>query len=95
MVGITPANGLAAPPYQCDVVIAGGSLASAAAAIAAGETSTTSRVCFLEVTNWPGGQATTSLVAMMDIGVNYLHFPHNIARSLADLLTTGKLGGAE
>ena len=40
--------------HTCDVVIAGGSLASAAAAVAAGETSGTTRVCFLEITDWPG-----------------------------------------
>ena len=40
--------------HTCDVVIAGGSLASAAAAVAAGEASATTRVCFLEITDWPG-----------------------------------------
>lgn len=82
--------------HVCDVVVAGGSLASAAAAIAASETSTnTTRICFLEITNWPGGQASAGGDSAMDFGLQYVNFPHNIPRSLADLLTDGKMGGPE
>ena len=81
--------------YTCDVVIAGGSLASAAAAIAASEASSsnTTRVCFLEITDWPGGQATAGGIVAMDFGLQYLNFPHNVPKSLAQLLTAGKMGG--
>ena len=45
--------------HVCDVLIAGGSLASAAAAVAASAASSKlTRVCFLEITDWPGGQAS-------------------------------------
>eukprot|EP00035_Acanthoeca_spectabilis_P029300 m.474003 g.474003 ORF g.474003 m.474003 type:complete len:161 (+) comp35445_c0_seq1:53-535(+) len=78
--------------HVCDVVIAGGSLASAAAAVAAGEASNSTRVCFLEITNWPGGQASAGGIPAMDFGVQYFNFPQNIPRSLAELLTDGKMG---
>ena len=78
---------------ECDVVVAGGSLASAAAAVAAGEASNLTRVCFLEITDWPGGQASASGIPAMDFGLNYVNFPQNIPRSLAELLTDGKIGG--
>jgi hypothetical protein len=83
-----------ATTHQCDVVIAGGSLASAAAAVAAGEASnSTTRVCFLEITDWPGGQASAGGIPAMDFGLQYLNFPHNIPRTLAELLTDGEMGG--
>ena len=83
--------------HECDVVIAGGSLASAAAAVAAGEAFnlTTKTVCFLEITDWPGGQASAGGIPAMDFGLQYLNFPQNIARSLAELLTDGKMGGPD
>lgn len=78
---------------ECDVLIAGGSLASAAAAVAAGEASGNStRVCFLEITDWPGGQASAGGIPAMDFGPQYLDFPRNIPRSLAELLTSAKMG---
>ncbi len=81
--------------HDCDVTIAGGSLASAAAAVAAGEASNSTRICFLEITDWPGGQASASGISAMDFGLNYLNFPRNIPRSLAELLTDGKMGGPD
>ena len=81
--------------HDCDVVIAGGSLASAAAAVAAGEASNITRVCFLEITDWPGGQATAGGIPAMDFGLQYLNFPYNIPQSLADLLTYGPMGAAD
>lgn len=42
----------------CDVVVAGGSTASLAAAITAAEADPTLAVCFTEITDWPGGQMT-------------------------------------
>ena len=81
--------------HNCDVVVAGGSLASAAAAVAAGEASNSTRVCFLEITDWPGGQASAGGIPAMDFGLQYLNFPHNIPQSLADLLTYGPMGAAD
>ena len=78
--------------HECDVVIAGGSLASAAAAVAAGEASTSTSVCFIEITDWPGGQASAGGIPAMDFGLQYLNFPRNIPRTLAQLLTDGKMG---
>lgn len=53
---------------KCDIVIAGGSLASLAAAITAANASK-SAVCFLEATDWPGGQMTASAVPAIDFGM--------------------------
>ena len=64
--------------HVCDVVIAGGSLASAAAALSASAASISTRVCFLEITDWPGGQATAGGDPAMDFGLQYLNFPRNI-----------------
>lgn len=82
--------------HVCDVLIAGGSLASAAAAVAASAASSKStRVCFLEITDWPGGQASAGGDPAMDFGLQYLNFPHNIPQSLAELLTDGRMGGPD
>jgi ribulose 1,5-bisphosphate synthetase/thiazole synthase len=52
--------------YHCDVVVAGGSTASLAAAITAAEADVTVRVCFTEITDWPGGQMTAGGVPAID-----------------------------
>ena len=76
--------------HVCDVVVAGGSLASAGAAVAASEASNSTRICFLEITDWPGGQASAGGIPAMDFGFQYVNFPQNIPRSLAELLTYKK-----
>eukprot|EP01047_Picozoa_sp_COSAG01_P063606 COSAG01_NODE_8270_length_2848_cov_8.133503_3_plen_76_part_00 len=43
---------------SCDIVIAGGSTASLAAAITAAEAAPELHVCFTDPTDWPGGQMT-------------------------------------
>ena len=52
----------------CDVLVAGGSLASLAAALAAANVSASIRVCLLEATDWLGGQLTSSAVSAVDFG---------------------------
>ncbi len=52
----------------CDIVVAGGSLASLAAAITAANASS-AHVCFLDPTDWPGGQLTASAVPAIDFGI--------------------------
>ena len=96
LFGFVTASGTGPVPnarHECDVVVAGGSLASAAAAVAAGNASNSTRVCFIEITDWPGGQASASGIPAMDFGLQYLNFPKNIPQSLAELLTDGKMGG--
>lgn len=92
---LSSANKTSIVSHKCDVVIAGGSLASAAAAVSAGEASNSTSVCFLEITNWPGGQASSGGIPAMDFGLQYLNFPRNIPKSLAELLTAGKMGGPD
>lgn len=58
----------AAAPITCDVIVAGGSLSSVAAAVTAANVSSSLRVCFLEPTDWPGGQLTASAVPAVDFG---------------------------
>jgi ribulose 1,5-bisphosphate synthetase/thiazole synthase len=43
----------------CDIVVAGGSTASLAAAITAAEAAPELTVCFTEITDWPGGQMSS------------------------------------
>jgi hypothetical protein len=76
---------------DCAVVIAGGSLASLAAALAAANT-TTATVCFLEMTDWPGGQMTSQGTSAIDFGSTYAHFPDHLTASFAKFLTWGPLG---
>jgi hypothetical protein len=52
----------------CDIVIAGGSTASLAAAITAAEAAPELAVCFTEATDWPGGQMTAGGVPAIDFG---------------------------
>ncbi|EDQ86953.1 uncharacterized protein MONBRDRAFT_27772 [Monosiga brevicollis MX1] len=52
----------------CDIVVAGGSTASLAAAITAAEADASLTVCFTEITDWPGGQMTAGGVPAIDFG---------------------------
>lgn len=69
----------------CDVIVAGGSLASLAAAVTAANVSAALQVCFLDPTDWPGGQLTASAVPAVDFGpMNGT--PENNANSFASFL---------
>lgn len=54
--------------FSCDIVVAGGSTASLAAAITAAEAAPDLTVCFTEITDWPGGQMTSGGVPAVDFG---------------------------
>eukprot|EP00730_Choanoeca_flexa_P013337 TRINITY_DN5212_c0_g1_i2.p1 TRINITY_DN5212_c0_g1~~TRINITY_DN5212_c0_g1_i2.p1 ORF type:complete len:656 (+),score=135.69 TRINITY_DN5212_c0_g1_i2:31-1998(+) len=62
-----------ADDIHCDIVIAGGSTASLAAAITAAEADTSLTVCFTEITDWPGGQMTSGGVPAIDFGGENSH----------------------
>ena len=85
-------------PSSCDVVVAGGSLASLAAAIAAANASlalspsSPRTVCLLEITDWLGGQATASGTSAIDFGATLDNFPANFPRDFADFLVSTPLG---
>lgn len=79
---------------SCDVIVAGGSLASLAAAVTAANVSSTARVCFTEVTDWPGGQMTASGVPAIDFGTDN-RVRDNMAGGLADLLFGPLMPGGE
>eukprot|EP00040_Diaphanoeca_grandis_P005538 m.33269 g.33269 ORF g.33269 m.33269 type:complete len:680 (-) comp16786_c0_seq1:136-2175(-) len=53
---------------KCDIVVAGGSTASLAAAITAAEADASMAVCFTDFTDWPGGQMTAGGVPAIDFG---------------------------
>ena len=55
---------------NCDILVAGGSLASLAAAVTIANVSSTLSVCFTEITDWPGGQMTASGVPAIDFGTD-------------------------
>ena len=86
------------PP--CDVLIAGGSLASLAAAVAAANASLSlspsspQSVCLLEITDWLGGQATASGTSAIDLGATWANFPDNFPAAFAQFLTSPPLGPA-
>lgn len=81
------------PP--CDVIVAGGSLASFAAAVTAANASSAPSVCFLDPTDWPGGQLTASGVPAVDFGpLNGRHDGANIARAFAAWLWGPSMPGA-
>ena len=53
---------------DCQVLIAGGSTSSLAAAWAAANANTSVTVCLLEIADWVGGQLTASAVSAIDYG---------------------------
>lgn len=55
---------------KCDVVVAGGSTASLAAAITAATVSPEASICLTDPTDWVGGQMTASAVSAIDFGAN-------------------------
>jgi NADPH-dependent 2,4-dienoyl-CoA reductase/sulfur reductase-like enzyme len=52
----------------CDIIVAGGSLASLSAAIFAANSSSRLTVCLTDPTDWPGGQLISSAVPAVDFG---------------------------
>ena len=86
----------AEPP--CDVLIAGGSLASLAAAVAAANASLSlapsspRAICLLELTDWLGGQATASGTSAIDFGDTWENFPRNLPAAFAAFLVSQPLG---
>ena len=70
---------------RCDVVIAGGSTASLAAAVTAATVRPTARVCLTDPTDWLGGQLTSSAVSAIDFGANKL--PAYQSKSFRALMT--------
>jgi hypothetical protein len=76
---------VAASTFACDVLVAGGSLSSLAAAVTAANATGAPAVCFLELTDWAGGQMTASAVPAIDFGP-YNAVPENLPASFAALL---------
>ena len=69
---------------DCDVLIAGGSLAALAAAITAANTTISGRICLTEPTDWLGGQLTSSNVPP-DFG-EFNKVKENLPQSFVSLL---------
>jgi hypothetical protein len=94
------AGGARAAEPPCDVLIAGGSLASLAAAVSAANASlalspsSPQSVCLLEITDWLGGQATASGTSAIDLGATWNNFPVNFPATFAAFLTSPPLGPA-
>jgi hypothetical protein len=82
----------------CDVLVAGGSLASLAAAVAAANASLAlapaapASVCLLEITDWLGGQVSASGTSAIDFGETSTNFPANFPAPFAAFLTSPPLG---
>ena len=92
--------GTRASEPACDVLVAGGSLASLAAAVAAANASLAlspsapASVCLLEITDWLGGQATASGTSAIDLGATWDNFPLNFPATFAAFLLSPPLGPA-
>lgn len=85
------------PPVvlDCDIAIVGGSLSSAAAALSAANASSPStRVCFFELTDWPGGQLTSGGVSAVDFGGTW-NYPANtrLTRAFSELMFDSGVAG--
>ena len=79
---------------ECDIAIVGGSLASAAAALAAANASApTARVCFFEITDWPGGQLTSGGVSAVDFGNTWGYPKSHLTREFAELVFESGVAG--
>jgi hypothetical protein len=93
-------GGARANEPACDVLVAGGSLASLAAAVAAANASLAlspsapASVCLLEITDWLGGQATASGTSAIDLGATWDNFPTNFPAAFAAFLLSPPLGPA-
>ena len=74
-------HGNATTQHECDVAVAGGSLAGLIAALTAADVSPSIRVCLIEPTDWPGGQLTSSAVSALDFG-HHNDDPKNMPLSL-------------
>jgi hypothetical protein len=81
---------------RCDILIAGGSLSSLAAAISAANASllfaNPAQVCLLELTDWLGGQISSSGTSAIDLGDTWTNFPDNFPSIFADFLTSAPMG---
>lgn len=91
-LALCAAAAAAAPEPACDVLVAGGSLASLAAAVAAANASSAPSVCFLEITDWPGGQLTASGVPCPDFGA-LNGSPANLPAAFAAFLWGARMPG--
>ena len=67
-VALVSACVASATNVTCDIVVAGGSTASLAAALTAAEAAPDLVVCFTEFTDWPGGQMSAGGVPAIDYG---------------------------
>ena len=81
--------------FACNITVAGGSLAGVAAALAAADADPTQQVCLLEITDWPGGQATSGGTSAIDFGATSSAFPANLPRGLAAILSSPAFGAGD
>ena len=84
-----------AAAIECHVTIAGGSLSGVAAALAAADADAALQVCLLELTDWPGGQATSGGTSAIDFGATSAAWPANLPRGLAAILSSPAFGAGD
>lgn len=82
---------------NCTILVAGGSTASLATALSVAElwnTPNSATLCFIDITDWPGGQLTASAVSAIDFGKLNSPWGHldNLPLSFQNLVTTGVYG---
>lgn len=77
---------------DCDIIVAGGSLAGISAAFASAQTSPELRICYTDITDWVGGQATASATSAIDFGSNWDNFPSNVVKLFGELLLSEGIG---
>lgn len=90
---------VALPPVtvvaDCDILITGGNLGGVSAALSAADTNTSLQVCYTDLTDWPGGQATAGGTSAIDFGATADNFPANLPKSLGYILSHGPFGPGE
>jgi hypothetical protein len=77
---------------DCDILVAGGNLGGVSAALSAADTNASQQICYLDITDWPGGQATAGGTSAIDFGATATNFPKNLPTSLAYILSHGPFG---
>jgi hypothetical protein len=77
---------------DCDVLVVGGNMGGVAAAIAAADAGPDLQICYTDITDSPGGQATAGGTSAIDFGKTVDNFPANLPHALGWILSHGPFG---
>jgi hypothetical protein len=95
LVALSVASRAARVITDCDVVVVGGNLGGVAAALGAADSGPSLQICYTDITDWPGGQATAGGTSAIDFGATSADFPKNLPLSLGYILSHGAFGNGD